>query len=341
MEVCHQIWLEDMAIRLLCVLALDRFGDFITDAVVAPVRETCAQTLCGVLKLMTPNACGKVLEVLLQLLDHHEWEARHGGLLGLKYLLAVREDLIDTFLPQSFEYILKGLSDDVDDVSAVAASALIPVAEKLPKLVPASISQVVVKLWDLLAEQDELAAACNSFMGLLAAILNISSSHTLLPPQPITEVVPRLWPFLSHSTSSVRKATLQTLCTLTEKPCDGSSILWPAQLLQDAMRHVYQRVLVEANAEVREVAEKVWNNLVDNSRLVELLHAACPFITVWLYLGMQSVRVPFDSNYLIFHSKQQPQRKKGGIDNLHAFDGSVIVPKLYLGGKWIYLWKEF
>ncbi|KAJ8933842.1 hypothetical protein NQ314_013764 [Rhamnusium bicolor] len=302
MEVYHQVWLEDMSIRLLCVLALDRFGDFVSDAVVAPVRETCAQALCAVLKLMNCSACYGVLKILLQLLDHQEWEARHGGLLGLKYLLAVREDMIDTYLPESFPFILQGLSDIVDDV--------------------------VTKLWDLLSEQDELAAACNSFMGLLAAILNLPQSQILLPPQPLNEVVPRLWPFLSHSTSSVRKATLQTLGTLTEKPRNGSCILWEAQLLQDAMRHVFQRVLVEPNPDVREVAENVWNNLIRNSGLVELLHAACPFITVWLFLSMQPVRVPFDPNYLI-HAKSQ--RKKSNIDGLQSFDHAVVPPKLYLG----------
>jgi len=45
MEECHQQWLEDTSLRLLCVLALDRFGDFVSDQVVAPVRETCAQAL--------------------------------------------------------------------------------------------------------------------------------------------------------------------------------------------------------------------------------------------------------------------------------------------------------
>jgi TATA-binding protein-associated factor len=45
MEECHQHWLEDTSLRLLCVLALDRFGDFVSDQVVAPVRETCAQAL--------------------------------------------------------------------------------------------------------------------------------------------------------------------------------------------------------------------------------------------------------------------------------------------------------
>lgn len=211
MEIFHQIWLEDMSLRLLCVLALDRFGDFVSDAVVAPVRETCAQALCAVLKLMNPQNCYEVLKILLKLLDHQEWEARHGGLLGLKYLLAIREDSVNTFLPESFPFILQGLSDAVDDVSAVAASALIPVVEKLVELVSDCIPQVVSKLWDLLSEQDELAAACNSFMGLLAAVFNLPKAQAFLPPQPLNEVVPRLWPFLSHSTSSVRNATLQTL----------------------------------------------------------------------------------------------------------------------------------
>ena len=45
MEESHQLYLEDVSLRLLCVLALDRFGDFVSDQVVAPVRETCAQAL--------------------------------------------------------------------------------------------------------------------------------------------------------------------------------------------------------------------------------------------------------------------------------------------------------
>lgn len=45
MEELHQLWLEDVSLRLVCVLALDRFGDFVSDQVVAPVRETCSQVL--------------------------------------------------------------------------------------------------------------------------------------------------------------------------------------------------------------------------------------------------------------------------------------------------------
>lgn len=117
---------------------------------------------------------------------------------------------------------------------------------------------------------------------------------------------------------------------LSEKPKDIPHILWEAQLLQDALRHVLQRVLVEPICDVRKYAEKVWNNLVKNSGLVELLHAACPFITIWLCLVMQPVRVPFDANYLIY---AKSQRKKTAIDGLHNFDHTVVPPKLYIGGK--------
>jgi len=34
METANRLWLEDLSVRLLCVLALDRFGDFVSDEVV-------------------------------------------------------------------------------------------------------------------------------------------------------------------------------------------------------------------------------------------------------------------------------------------------------------------
>ena len=45
-------WLIDIALRLITVLALDRFGDFVSDSVVAPIRETAAQVGCLTQKLI-------------------------------------------------------------------------------------------------------------------------------------------------------------------------------------------------------------------------------------------------------------------------------------------------
>lgn len=89
-EAAHNAWIEDLALRLLSVLALDRFGDFVSDQVVAPVRETCSQCLGAVVSLMREEAVGEVVRILVELLAQEAWEVRHGALLGMKYIFAVR-----------------------------------------------------------------------------------------------------------------------------------------------------------------------------------------------------------------------------------------------------------
>lgn len=83
-------------------------------------------------------------------------------------------------LPSALPSVLTGLSDPVDDVGAVAASSLIPVAPVLVSHFQDQIPVIVSVLWDLLADQDELAAACNSFMGLLAALLSHPKTQEII-----------------------------------------------------------------------------------------------------------------------------------------------------------------
>lgn len=64
---------------------------FLLCQVVAPVRETCAQTLGVALRHMNDSGVSMTVDVLLKLLKEDQWEARHGGLLGIKYALAVRQ----------------------------------------------------------------------------------------------------------------------------------------------------------------------------------------------------------------------------------------------------------
>ncbi|XP_016952601.1 TATA-binding protein-associated factor 172 [Drosophila biarmipes] len=323
MDEAHNRWLEDAALRLLCVLCLDRFGDFVSDQVVAPVRETCAQVLGTLVKEIQASKVQRIVDILLQLIQHkNEWEVRHGGLLGLKYVFVVREELLPIYLPQSISNILSGLLDAVDDVGAVAAATLIPVSSWLPKLLnPIQVSSIVKMLWDLLLDQDELTSACNSFMGLLAAILCLPKAASWVEMEPMSILVPRLWPFLSHSTSSVRRSTLKTLITLTsadkvksepkeedhvkEEPDQKKMKLnfgvsdWKWQLLQQALRHIYQRILVEPQADIQALARQVWSNLIEHADLGALLHAACPYVSSWICLSMQPPRLAFDAGVLI------------------------------------------
>ncbi|CAA6657208.1 unnamed protein product [Spirodela intermedia] len=182
-------FLQDCAIRFICVLALDRFGDYVSDQVVAPVRETCAQGLGAILKYMHPSLVYETLQVLLQMQCRQEWEIRHGSLLGVKYLVAVRQRTVvsssplnliifpgyaSRFTRLSLPACKIGLEDPDDDVRAVAAEALIPAAAALVSLKGEALHAVVILLWDILLYLDDLNPSTSSVMNLLAELYSQS-----------------------------------------------------------------------------------------------------------------------------------------------------------------------
>nr|XP_029525639.1 TATA-binding protein-associated factor 172-like isoform X3 [Oncorhynchus nerka] len=306
----HQEWLEDVVIRLLCVFALDRFGDFVSDEVVAPVRETCAQTLGVALRHMTDSGVAMTVDILLKLLTEDQWEVRHGGLLGIKYGLAVRQDLISALLPRVLPAITQGLQDLDDDVRAVAAAALIPVVDGLVQLLPNKVPFIVNSLWDALLELDDLTASTNSIMTLLSSLLAYPQVRQCSMQQSLTVLVPRVWPFLRHTISSVRRAALETLFTLLSK-ADQSCALWLNQVLQDMLRHIFQSCILESNQEILDLIQKVWTELLRQAPQQYVVAASCPWMGAWLCLMMQASHIPIDINMLL-EVKSRCKEKAGG-----------------------------
>ncbi|XP_008278401.1 TATA-binding protein-associated factor 172 [Stegastes partitus] len=294
----HQEWIEDVVIRLLCVFALDRFGDFVSDEVVAPVRETCAQTLGVALRHMNETGVSMTVDVLLKLLKEDQWEVRHGGLLGIKYALAVRQDLIAVLLPRVLPAITEGLQDLDDDVRAVAAAALIPVVEGLVQLLPSKVPFIVDTLWDALLGLDDLTASTNSIMTLLSSLLTYPQVGQCRTQQSLTVLVPRVWPFLRHTISSVRRAALETLFTLLSK-ADQSCAVWINPILQDMLRHIFQSCILESNEEILELIQKVWMELLSQAPQQYVVAASCPWMGAWLCLMMQASHIPIDLNMLL------------------------------------------
>jgi TATA-binding protein-associated factor len=80
---------------------------------------------------MKPTAVISILNILLTLQARSEWQVRHGGLLGIKYLLAVRKDMTDQLLPVVLSPLITGLEDCDDDVRAVSATAMLPVVDQM------------------------------------------------------------------------------------------------------------------------------------------------------------------------------------------------------------------
>ncbi|CAH1794395.1 unnamed protein product [Owenia fusiformis] len=292
----NQSWLEDLSVRLCCVLALDKFGDYVSDEVVAPVRENCAQTLGVVLRHMAPSGIAGVLGIIMQLLGQAQWEVRHGGLLGLKYMLAVRQDMTSQLLPSVMWAVYAGLNDGDDDVRAVAAAALLPVIDSLINTLPMEVPKLILCLWDILLDLDDLTASTNSVMTLLSALLSkpLQSTSSLSNLQ---DLVPRLWPFLRHNISSVRRASLDTLHTILCQ--SGNTSDWLPPILLDTLRHIYQRALLEYNDSLLEHIYKVWCAVLEKSPLDILVQTACPWLNMCLCQMMQPLNTPFDPNFII------------------------------------------
>ena len=117
--VNHAKWCNDMAAKLLCVFVMDRFSDYVSDQVVAPVRESATQALAALLIHMPESSVDHVHRILLAMIHQdfdrlpakkpkngYVWQVRHAGLLGLKYEVAVREDLIEQ---QESRELLRGV----------------------------------------------------------------------------------------------------------------------------------------------------------------------------------------------------------------------------------------
>ncbi|KAL0312286.1 UNVERIFIED_CONTAM: TATA-binding protein-associated factor BTAF1 [Sesamum radiatum] len=289
------------------------FGDYVSDQVVAPVRETCAQALGAVLKYMHPALVQETLNILLQMQRRPEWEIRHGSLLGIKYLVAVRQflcidlatkasnwhqemlhDLLGPVLPAC----KTGLEDPDDDVRAVAAEALIPTSAAIVSLKGSILHSIIMLLWDILLDLDDLSPSTSSVMNLLAEIY---SQEQMIPktfgtfgptekpeldlneigqtddleegmsslenPYMLSTLAPRLWPFMRHSITSVRLSAIRTLERLLDAGyrrsiTDECSSFWPSFIAGDTLRIVFQNLLLESNDEILQCSERVWNLLL-------------------------------------------------------------------------------
>lgn len=270
-------WLDDLACRLCCVFMLDRFGDYISDNVVAPIRETVGQTLGALLAHLPSSSVASVYHVLYRMVMQNDlklpgriWEVCHGGMIGLRYLVAVRNDLLvkdNGLMDGVVEAVMKGLADFDDDVRAVSAATLTPIAKEFVALRPAALDDLMKIVWDCLSDlRDDLSASTGSVMDLLAKlcsfpeVLNAMKFNAAKDPEhAFSQLVPRLYPFLRHTITSVRSAVLRALQTFLQLGGEGTRD-WVHGLI---LRLVFQNLIVERNEATLSLSLDVWYALAD------------------------------------------------------------------------------
>jgi TATA-binding protein-associated factor len=275
-DALNRRWLDDLACRLVCVLILDRFGDYISDNVVAPIRETVGQTLGALLSHLSPRSVRLVYRCLYRIimqkdldLDRPIWEVCHGGMIGLRYLVAIRKDVLLKYpllMDGVLEAVMKGLADFDDDVRAVSAATLVPIAEEFVTSRAGTLGLLMNIVWECLSNlQDDLSASTGSVMDLLAKLCTFTQVLDAMkanaadnPEASFGNLVPRLYPFLRHTITSVRSAVLRALMTFLKLEGEGSTDWVDGK----ALRLIFQNLLVERNEGVLKLSLQVWSELL-------------------------------------------------------------------------------
>ena len=278
-DALNRAWLEDLACRYCCVMMLDRFGDYNADNVVAPIRETVGQALGRLFVQMPQASLDAVYQVLRRMvlqndldISHPVWQVCHGGMLGLKYLGAVRKDIVVSHLDGILEAVTKGLTDGDDDVRAVSAATLIPIAEDLVELRPDRLPSIVNTVWDCLSEiGDDLSASTGNIMDLLAKLCSFDAVISAMMDNASADggeypesqhsfqrLVPRLYPFLRHTIPSVRAAVLRALLMFLRIGTAETKAWVDAK----ALRLIFQNIVVERYEDVLALSESVWDAMV-------------------------------------------------------------------------------
>ena len=275
-------WLDDLVCRYCCVLILDRFGDYVSDNVVAPIRETTGQAIGTWAKHADDDLVDLLFSKLLLMVRQNStgrssrvWEVCHGGLTGIKYLIAVRRDLLPTAkvkgLGEIHTDLLKvareGLADSDDDIRAVAAATLVPLADEFDHIWSGQhdIHDILTSIWDCLADiRDDLSASTGNIMDLLARLCKLPDGHLALienaaesEEQSFGFLVPRLYPFLRHTISTVRLAALGALQSLVN--CNGEVDSW---ISGRTIRLIFQQFLVEKNEDILKASMSIWRGLI-------------------------------------------------------------------------------
>ena len=333
-------WLEDLACRLCCVLMLDRFGDYISDTVVAPIRETAGQALGALLPHLVSGSINSIYRLLHRMVMQSDlrltgriWEVCHGGMIGLKYLVAVRKDLLlkDTDLMDGIvEAVMKGLADYDDDVRAVSAATLTPIAHEFVTLRPATLDTLMNIVWDCLSDlRDDLSASTGSVMDLLAKLCSFPQVLDAMkenaakdPEQSFTYLVPRLYPFLRHTIITVRAAVLRALQTFLRIAGQETKGWVNGRVL----RLIFQNILLERNEGVLGLSLEVWYTISDvlsehETFASEFLPHSKDLLTLAFHpIGVSRYPIPMDVSLIMKPSgqmsvlsstaprKQSPQR---------------------------------
>jgi hypothetical protein len=199
-------WTESVLARAMCLLALDRFGDFGGDTV-APVRETAAQLIAAIMRIAPSSIKDLCIPALLKLASNTaSWEIRHGALSTMKFLVALArtDDCVISMeqMGNVTDAAIQALSDpSSDDVVSAAAKVLIEYK--------AIAWDAAAPMWTALTSIQQCASSVIDLVALLQrmAAADPARLESIIGQEPTDLIVD----FMASPFPSVRTSALEVI----------------------------------------------------------------------------------------------------------------------------------
>jgi len=242
-DVLFGVWPHDILARVICVLALDRFGDYsgasadaaVAGGMVAPIREMAGQVFALVFVLSPKSLRQKVRDLLNQLLQHDEWETRHGALLAIKYTVVLMANTNDSeeechqeeyFVENFANQVITGLEDSNDDVQGVAAQILTFSLQSIDSNGKDTdfLPRIVRSLWKSLKNVRVVSSCINDIVKLFSKLIQRNFSIVLQavsnnksPLLGLIQIFSRTSELLDCELISVKVCILQVIGALSKE----------------------------------------------------------------------------------------------------------------------------
>jgi len=283
-EMLFGAWPEDIMARCLCILVLDRFGDYSgtttaamggseSGCVVAPVRETAGQLLAMVWRFAPASVQASTLQLLSQLATvkitsdtpvgdaedrTSDWEIRHGALLALKYIVVIHmtdntgstnnsHTLQSTKISEVATKCLADTSDDVQSVSAQILSTLLTFTDGVHDR-----EKMLRQLWKALAVAKSMSSSILDLMNLCSTLLQHQrDAQCILFSQGNgsggisgSKVLGIFREYLDHDLMSVRLAALRSITASVLPLWRAEAETCSCEALTQALDQILERLFV-------------------------------------------------------------------------------------------------
>ena len=207
-------WPQDILTRCVCILALDRFGDF-GENMVAPVRQVAGQLLAALYQGSPVEVQYNCRSVLIELTRYAaEWEVRHGGLIGLTFVVAL-PDHHNAHLEEIVMVAIDCLSDENDDVKGAGAKILMSFVDS--NRIFDQTQTCTRPLWKAISNVRRVSTCANDLVALFSALLCRETQLVLYQiEEGLDQVYRKLNEVLDYDSLSVKLAAFQALGSLTK-----------------------------------------------------------------------------------------------------------------------------